>query len=239
MSRSLIIVIVSACLLLQAQAIPRMRREAGETTVARKQTNVVPADADSDSSSSEESPLKFKPRQVLMTTTLVDLVGLAKYVTEHGRPLFKKALAQLEALPEKSPALQANITRIADYLNANSHEANTAEAEGMLSLFDSMITLTSILEDANEMSPELEQTKTVQKAFTDNGADKFEEDLMAELKVVSGKFEKAIEKYFETLNEEQKAKETKLIDWYTRFTNEKDDEKKAEYYANFFDTFKP
>ncbi|XP_036346738.1 uncharacterized protein LOC118756052 [Rhagoletis pomonella] len=238
MSRSLIIVIVSACLLVQAQAVPRMRREAGEAVVERKQTTTaVPEKANS--SSSEESPLKFKPRQVVMTTTLVDLVGLAKYVTENGRPLFKKALAQLEALPEKSPALQANITRIADYLNTNSHEPNTAEAEGMLSLFDSLITLTSILEDANEIPPELEQAKTVQKAFIDNGADKFEEDLRAELKVVSGKFEKAIEKYLESLNEEQKAKETKLIDWYTKFTNEKDDEKKAEYYTNFFDAYKP
>ncbi|XP_054742559.1 uncharacterized protein LOC129247453 [Anastrepha obliqua] len=234
MSKSSIILILSACLLMQAQAIPRMRRDAGEVAVERKQTSAA---KDEDASSSEK--LGFtKGRQSLMTTTLVDLVGLAKYTTENGRPLFKKTLAQLEALPEKSPALQANISRISEYLKTND-ATNTVEAEGMLSLFESMITLTDILQDANDMPADLDETKTIQRAFIDNGSDKFEEDLLAELKVVSGKFEKAIQRYLDTLNEEDTAKESKLIDWFTKFKNEKNDEKKAEHYANFFDSFKP
>lgn len=208
-----------------------MRREAGEVAVEQKPSSTR--------SNGTSEKLKFRPRQVLMTTTLADLVGLAKYVTEHGRPLFNKTLAQLEAVPDKCAGLKANITRISEYLKTNKAGAQSDAAEDMLSLFESMITLTSILQDANEMPPELEQTKTVQQAFIDNGSDKFEDDLMAELKVVSGKFEKAIEHYLSILTEEQKKDETKLIDWFTRFTNEKDDEKKAEFYSNFFDTFNP
>ncbi|XP_039952519.1 uncharacterized protein LOC126752001 [Bactrocera neohumeralis] len=231
MTKAFIIFIVSALLLLQVQAVPRMRREAGEVAVEQKPASTHTARTN--------EKLKFRPRQVLMTTTLADLVGLAKYVTEHGRPLFNKTLAQLEAVPDKCAGLKANITRISEYLKTNKPSGQSDAAEDMLALFESMITLTSILQDANEMPPELEQTKTVQQAFIDNGSDKFEDDLMAELKVVSGKFEKAIEHYLSILTEEQKKDETKLIDWYTRFTNEKDDEKKAEFYSNFFDTFNP
>uniref|UniRef100_A0A034WGR6 Uncharacterized protein n=1 Tax=Bactrocera dorsalis TaxID=27457 RepID=A0A034WGR6_BACDO len=231
MTKTFIIFIVSALLLLQVQAVPRMRREAGEVAVEQKPASTHTARTN--------EKLKFRPRQVLMTTTLADLVGLAKYVTEHGRPLFNKTLAQLEAVPDKCAGLKANITRISEYLKTNKPSGQSDAAEDMLALFESMITLTSILQDANEMPPELEQTKTVQQAFIDNGSDKFEDDLMAELKVVSGKFERAIEHYLSILTEEQKKDETKLIDWYTRFTNEKDDEKKAEFYSNFFDTFNP
>ncbi|XP_011212353.2 uncharacterized protein LOC105232391 [Bactrocera dorsalis] len=231
MTKTFIIFIVSALLLLQVQAVPRMRREAGEVAVEKKPASTHTARSN--------EKLKFRPRQVLMTTTLADLVGLAKYVTEHGRPLFNKTLAQLEAVPDKCAGLKANITRISEYLKTNKPSGQSDAAEDMLALFESMITLTSILQDANEMPPELEQTKTVQQAFIDNGSDKFEDDLMAELKVVSGKFERAIEHYLSILTEEQKKDETKLIDWYTRFTNEKDDEKKAEFYSNFFDTFNP
>ncbi|XP_067625586.1 uncharacterized protein [Eurosta solidaginis] len=174
-----------------------------------------------------------------MTTTLVDLVGLAKYLTEKGQPLLKKTLEQLEALPEKSPELQANITRIADFLKNNPNGIDAVEEEGIMSLFESMINFTDIMKDLDDMAPELEQTQTLQKAFADNGAEKFEEDLMSVLKVVTSKFEKAIDRYLGILSEKQKARETKLINWYTNFTNEKDEEKKAEHYANFFDTFKP
>ncbi|XP_018786975.1 PREDICTED: uncharacterized protein LOC108967804 [Bactrocera latifrons] len=231
MAKAFIIFIVSALLLLQVQAVPRMRRATGEVAVEQKHTSTHTARSN--------EKLKFRPRQVLMTTTLADLLGLAKYVTEHGRPLFNKTLAQLEAVPDKCAGLKANITRISEYLKTNKPSGQSDAAEDMLALFESMITLTSILQDANEMPPELEQTKTVQQAFIDSGSDKFEDDLMAELKVVSGKFEKAIEHYLSILTEEQKKDETKLIDWYTKFSNEKDDEKKAEFYSNFFDTFNP
>uniref|UniRef100_A0A0A1WT08 ATP synthase subunit a n=1 Tax=Zeugodacus cucurbitae TaxID=28588 RepID=A0A0A1WT08_ZEUCU len=231
MAKAFIILIISALMLLQVQAVPRMRRDTGSVAVQQKATNAR--------STGTSEKLKFRPRQLLMTTTLADLLGLAKYVTEHGRPLFNKTLAQLEAVPDKCDGLKANITRISEYLKTNANQGQSDAAEDMLSLFESMITLTSILQDANEMPPELEQTKTVQQAFIDNGSDKFEDDLMAELKVVSKKFEKAIEHYLSILTEDQKKEETKLIDWYTRFTNEKDDEKKAEFYSNFFDTFNP
>ncbi|CAD6997725.1 uncharacterized protein LOC101453947 [Ceratitis capitata] len=231
MAKTLIILIVSTFLLLQVQALPRMRRDTGEVVVQEKAANVR--------THHTSEKLKFRPRQVLMTTTLADLVGLAKYVTEHGRPLFNKTLAQLEAVPDKCAGLRANITRISEYLKANDDKSGSNGEADILSLFESMITLTDILQDANEMPPELEQTKTVQQAFIDNGSDKFEKDLMEELKVVSGKFERAIAHYLSILTEEQKAEETKLINWYNNFTSEKDDEKKAEYYSNFFDTFNP
>ncbi|XP_067625590.1 uncharacterized protein [Eurosta solidaginis] len=237
MQTKLIILFLSALLLVQTQAIPRMRREAAEdVAVERKQTNTV-ADS-SDSSSSEESGELKKARQILMTETLVDLVGLAKYLTERGQPLLKKSLEQLEALPEKSPELQANMTRIADFLKKNSNDIDIEE-EGIMSLLKSMIGFTDIMKDLDDMPSELEQTQTLHKAFADNGAEKFLEDFMSEQKVVIGKFEKSIERYLGILSEKQKARETKLIDWYTNFTNENNEVKKAKHYANFFDTSKP
>ncbi|XP_067625591.1 uncharacterized protein [Eurosta solidaginis] len=238
MQTKLILLFLSALLLVQTRAIPRMRREAAEdVAVERKQTNTV-ADS-SDSSSSEESGELKKARQILMTETLVDLVGLAKYLTERGQPLLKKSLEQLEALPEKSPELQANMTRIADFLKKNPNDIDTVEGEGIMSLLKSMIDFTDIMKDLDDMPLDLAETHIILKAFADSGAEKFLEDFISERKVVIGKFEKSIERYLGILSEKQKARETKLINWYTNFTNEKDEVEKAKHYANFFDTFKP
>ncbi|XP_067625585.1 uncharacterized protein [Eurosta solidaginis] len=225
-----IVLFFSAVLLVETQAIPRMRRKATEdVAVQRKQINAI-------ADSSEESGEIERQQQELMTIIRIDFFGFVKNVTAKYKPLLKKTIEQLEALPKKSSALQANITHIGHILENNPNEINpTEDTLGVILQIINFMDFFSVLTDVRDMPAELEQTQALQKAFADNFNEKFREDFKSELKVLTDKFEKAIERYLSSLNEKQKASQTRLADWYTKLRNEKDEEKKLDLYALLFD----
>nr|XP_014086189.1 uncharacterized protein LOC106614803 isoform X2 [Bactrocera oleae] len=216
--KRLLILVASALLLVQfSNALPHVKHVSGAVNHAQ-------------GSSSEE----HNAQELLMISTINEIVKLYKWVLENGSVIVNNAVEELNKIPVKDALLQANITRMSKIGTEVSLFKLASDDKSVVKLLEYMVSFTAMMDDYEHMPIDSKLKLTLKTALDNNGYNKFENEFELRVLELFKNFDHAFAEYVKTLTPEEKVKESKLLQWHEDFTAETDEETKLEKFGELF-----
>ncbi|XP_036321722.1 uncharacterized protein LOC118735848 [Rhagoletis pomonella] len=230
------VLLLCACLAVQ-QAIAFPQRQV--STVADTEPTAAAQSVDADTSSSSEEELSL-PRTQLLFGTLGLLTNQSRYILRESSSFFKNLINEMNALPEKSKAIEQNITRVSNVLtdiDSIDLDADPPLTEQMFSVVDEVGKVFDEFYGMPENDDPKSDATILENIFEKIGSEDMEKRLNVSLEATVDNFMELFENFQTSLSEKEKQNEAPLINWYKRFKQEDDIEKKFGVLGEFWTFF--
>ncbi|XP_053958097.1 uncharacterized protein LOC128863151 [Anastrepha ludens] len=190
-------------------------------------------------SSSAENVLSL-PRNQLLLGTLGILTNQSRFILRSSTTFMKDLIREMNALPEKSKAIERNITRVSNVLAAVERIDLDAKPPLINQMFAAVDEVGKIYDEFYGM-PENNDTKSdaavLEKIFEKVGSESLEKRFNDSLDATLDDFMKLFDNFATSLSEKERQSESQLLNWYERFKKEEDVEKKFDYLEEFWRYF--
>ncbi|XP_054744678.1 uncharacterized protein LOC129249078 [Anastrepha obliqua] len=190
-------------------------------------------------SSSAENVLGL-PRNQLLLGTLGILTNQSRFILRSSTTFMKDLIREMNALPEKSKAIERNITRVSSVLAAVERIDLDAKPPLINQMFAAVDEVGKIYDEFYGM-PENNDTKSdaavLEKIFEKVGSESLEKRFNDSLDATLDDFMKLFDNFATSLSEKEKQSESQLLNWYERFKKEEDVEKKFDHLEEFWRYF--
>ncbi|XP_067621420.1 uncharacterized protein [Eurosta solidaginis] len=235
MLKSWSILLLSLFMVLQLATTFPQREQANPTDGVQQQQQAA-----NSAENSFENELSA-PRKQLLFGTLTLLTKQSKSILVESRTFLKHLINEMKALPNKSAAIERNITRLDEVLHkidAIDLDANPPLVDEMFSAVDELGKVYDEFYGMPESTDPQSDVVNLENLFEKVGSESLEQRLNNSLQATLNEFPKLFETFKQTLIDAEQQNETQLLEWYRRFKTENDNEKKFNLLEEFWTFFK-